>query len=171
MLNHKTKLIAKIDPLKYLLRKVALTSRLAKWVMILSEYEIEYVDHKMIKGHVIADQLTDAPLKVDHPLVSEFPNESILVINTPTTWKLYFDGSYTSHGSRVGILFITPQGDSIPKSFRIAFSCTNNMAKYEALLTGLRMAINLKIKYLQVYGDSQLVIKQVNDDYTPRMRN
>lgn len=43
MLNHKTMLIAKIDSLKYLLNKVALTSRLAKWVMILSEYDIEYV--------------------------------------------------------------------------------------------------------------------------------
>lgn len=44
MLNHKTKLIAKIDPLKYLLNKADLIGRLAKWVMILSGYEIEYVD-------------------------------------------------------------------------------------------------------------------------------
>lgn len=46
MLNHKTKLIAKIDPLKYLLNKAALIGRLAKWFIILSEYEIEYVVHK-----------------------------------------------------------------------------------------------------------------------------
>jgi hypothetical protein len=47
---HKVKLISKIDPLKYLLRKTTLTSRLAKWVMILSEFDIEYVDRKVIKG-------------------------------------------------------------------------------------------------------------------------
>lgn len=44
MLIHKVKLIASIDPLKYLLRKVALTWRLAKWVMVLNESGIEYVN-------------------------------------------------------------------------------------------------------------------------------
>ena len=62
-------------------------------------------------------------------------------------------------------MFITPQGDSIPKSFRIAFPCTNNVAEYKALVIGLRMAIKWKIRALHVYGDSQLVINQVNDDY------
>lgn len=46
MLTHKTKLVARIDPLKYLLNKATLTRRLAKWVMILSEFDIEYVDRK-----------------------------------------------------------------------------------------------------------------------------
>lgn len=40
MLNHQTQLVAKIDPLKYLLSRAALTGRLEKWVMILSEYDI-----------------------------------------------------------------------------------------------------------------------------------
>jgi ribonuclease HI len=39
------------------------------------------------------------------------------------------------------------------------------VAKYEALVIGLRMTIKWKIKTLHVYGDSQLVINQVNDDY------
>ena len=50
MLAHTTWLITKIDPLKYLLSKAALTGRLAKWVMILSEFDIEYVEYKTIKG-------------------------------------------------------------------------------------------------------------------------
>ena len=40
MLAHTTWLVAKIDPLKYLLSKEALIGRLAKWVMILSEFDI-----------------------------------------------------------------------------------------------------------------------------------
>ena len=55
MLAHTTRLVAKIDPLKYLLSKAALIGRLAKWVMILSEFDIHYVEHKSIKGKVIAD--------------------------------------------------------------------------------------------------------------------
>ena len=49
MLNHTTHLIAKIDPLKYLLSKSSLTSRSAKWVLILSEFDIVYIDRKAIK--------------------------------------------------------------------------------------------------------------------------
>ena len=62
MLTHTINLVSKIDPLKYLLSKASLTGRLAKWVMILSEFDIHYVDRKAIKGQVIADQLADAPL-------------------------------------------------------------------------------------------------------------
>lgn len=119
----------------------------------------------------MADQLVDVPMIADHPLVSEFPDEFVFVIETPTTWKLHFDGSYTNHGSRARILFIAPQGDSIPKSYRIAFLCMNNMDEYEALLTRLHMEIKWKIKDLQVYGDSQLVIYQVNDDYDTKYEN
>lgn len=44
MINNKTELIAKIDPLKYFLSKAALIGCTAKWVMFLSEFDIEYVD-------------------------------------------------------------------------------------------------------------------------------
>lgn len=44
MLAHSIKLVAKIDLLKYLLNKETLTGRLAKWVMVLTEFDIEYVE-------------------------------------------------------------------------------------------------------------------------------
>jgi hypothetical protein len=50
MLTHIIKLITKIDPLKYLLKKSNLTRRLEKWVMMLSEFEIQYVNKRAIKG-------------------------------------------------------------------------------------------------------------------------
>ncbi len=50
MLAHTTWLVAKIDPIKYLLSKEALTGRLAKWVMRLSEFDIRYIECKAIKG-------------------------------------------------------------------------------------------------------------------------
>lgn len=57
MLSHKVHLVAQFDPLKYLMNRATLTGRLAKWVMILSEFDIEYVSRKAIKGQIIADQL------------------------------------------------------------------------------------------------------------------
>jgi ribonuclease HI len=41
------------------------------------------------------------------------------------------------------------------------FPALNNMAEYEALICGLRIAIETGIKRLDVRGDSQLVIDQV----------
>ncbi|GLJ30929.1 hypothetical protein SUGI_0616100 [Cryptomeria japonica] len=133
--------------------------------MILSEFDIVYTERKAIKGQVIADQLADAPISDDHPMLTNFLDESVFAFTSSNEWKLYFDGSHTKFGSGAGILFVTPQGDAIPKSYRITFQCTNNIAEYEALVTGLRVAIHWNISHLQVYGDSQLVIRQVNDDY------
>lgn len=70
MLTHKTKLIARIDPLKYLLNKATLIGRLAKWVMILNEFDIEYIERKAIKGQAIVDQLVDAPIIDVTPITS-----------------------------------------------------------------------------------------------------
>jgi ribonuclease HI len=42
---------------------------------------------------------------------------------------------------------------------------SNNEAEYEALLHGLRLVISLGIKRLLVYGDSLLVVQQVNKEW------
>ena len=55
MLAHNIHLIGKIDSLKYLLDEAALTSRLSKWMLILSEFDIKYIEHKEIKGQAIAE--------------------------------------------------------------------------------------------------------------------
>ena len=54
--------------------------------MILSEFNIEYIDKKTIKGRAIANQLVDAPIIDDTPIISEFPYESILIVEHQRTW-------------------------------------------------------------------------------------
>lgn len=108
--------------------------------MILSEFDIEYVGRKSIKVQVIADQLVEVPLHDDAPLHIEFPNADVLTISTKA-WELFFDGSYTQHGSGTGILFIAPQGHTIPKSYILCFLCTNNTEKYEVLVIRIKMDI------------------------------
>src|SRR5271156_5870137 len=164
MLSHIVKLIVKIDPLKYLLSRTTLTGRLAKWVLILSEFDIEYVERRAIKGQVLADQLDDSPLQDNTPLLVEFPDETIMHL-TEHSWKMYFDGSFTQQGSGAGVLFITPQGYKIPKAYKLMFPCTNNISEYEALVNGLKLAIEWKIIELHIYGDSQLIINQINGEY------
>ena len=49
--------------------------------------------------------------------------------------------------------------------FQIVFKVSNNEAEYEALVHGLRLAVSLGIKFLLVYGDSLLVVQQVNKEW------
>ena len=49
--------------------------------------------------------------------------------------------------------------------FQILFKVSNNDAEYEALLHGLRLAVSLGIKRLLVYGDSLIVVQQVNKEW------
>ena len=93
--------------LKYMLSRILLIGCLAKWVMLLSKFDIQYVNKKTIKGQAIVDHLADAPLVVDHPLIIKFSNEHLCLIEEQTSWKLYFDGSYTSHGFGAKILLVT----------------------------------------------------------------
>src|SRR6187551_4069368 len=74
---------------------------------------------------------------------------------------MYFDGSVTKTGAGAGLLFVSPLGEHIRHVVRLHFPASNNMAEYEALLAGLRIAIELGVKRLDVWGDSQLVIDQV----------
>jgi ribonuclease HI len=64
-------------------------------------------------------------------------------------------------GAGAGLLFISPLGEHMRYAMRLHFPMSNNMAEYEALLYGLRIAIETGIKRLDVRGDSQLVIDQV----------
>lgn len=76
-------------------------------------------------------------------------------------WKMYFDGACNQEGNGAGIVFISPEGTTFKYSFLLAFECTKNIVEYEALITGLNMAVKHKIKLLVILGDSELVVSQV----------
>ena len=45
------------------------------------------------------------------------------------------------------------------------------MAEYEACIMGIKAAIDLRIKFLQVYGDSALVISQIKGEWDTKHPN
>jgi ribonuclease HI len=83
----------------------------------------------------------------------------------PELWTMYFDGSLMKTGAGAGLLFISPLGKHLRYVLRLHFSASNNMAEYEALVNGLRIAIELGVRRLDARGDSQLVIDQVMKNY------
>jgi ribonuclease HI len=64
----------------------------------------------------------------------------------PDHWVMYFDGSYTLKGAGAGIVLIPPEGDMLKYVIQIVFLATNNIAEYEGLVTGLRLAKELSIR-------------------------
>ena len=96
--------------------------------------------------------------------VEELPNE-----NAPIdVWKLYVDGSAIDNASGAGIILVRPIGHKFYSALRLKFEATNNESEYEALLAGLRMAIELKAKAIRCYSDSHLVINQILGDFQAR---
>ena len=82
MLVHTTLLISKMDPIKYIFEKPALTGRVARWQMILTEYDIQYTSQKAIKGSVLSDYLAQQPIEDYQPMKFEFPDEDIMFLKS-----------------------------------------------------------------------------------------
>jgi ribonuclease HI len=74
---------------------------------------------------------------------------------------MFLDGSLMKTGASAGLLFISPLGKHLRYVLRLHFPASNNVAEYEALVNGLRIAIELGVRRLDTRGDSQLVIDQV----------
>ena len=69
-----------MDPIKYIFEKPALSGRIARWQMILTEYDIQYTTQKAIKGSVLADHLAHQAVDDYQSMNFEFPDESIMLI-------------------------------------------------------------------------------------------
>ena len=76
-------------------------------------------------------------------------------------WTMYFNGSLMKKCTNAGLVFVSPLGVCMRYMVCIHFPSSNNVAEYEALINGLCIAIELGIRWLDVRGDSQLVIDQV----------
>jgi ribonuclease HI len=83
----------------------------------------------------------------------------------PEHWVMYVDGSLNLEGAGAGVLLIYPTGEQLKYVLQIFWKVSNNEAKYKALLHGLRLAASLGINRLLVYGDSAVVINQVNKSW------
>jgi ribonuclease HI len=126
------------------------SGRIAKWVVELMGETISFAPRKAIKSQVLVDFLAEW---VD----TQLPTTPI----QPELWTMYFDGPLMKTGVGAGLLFISPLGKHVCYVLRLHFPASNNVAKYEALVNGLRIAIELGVQCLDARGDSQLVIDQV----------
>ena len=79
---------------------------------------------------------------------AELPKE----YDTYSNWIMHFDGSKMLAGLGAGVVLMSPTRDTVRYILQILYTDSNNVAEYEALLHGLRMAVSMGIQRLEVRG-------------------
>ena len=106
------------------------------------------------------------------------PDEEVFTIDIEFQWELYFDGASRTEidpdgeakrQANAGFVFKTLQWGTVHHSFSLLKEeCSNNEAEYEALLFGLLLSLSMDVRNILLYGDSQLIVRQVNNIYEVR---
>ena len=136
------------------------SGRVAKWAIDLAPYTIYYQPRTAIKSQALADFLVDW---AETQYLPPAPDS--------THWRMHFDGSKMRLGLGAGIMLSSPKGDWLRYTLQIHFAASNNVAEYEALVHGLRLAKELGIRRILCYGDSDLVVQQSSGDWDAKDAN
>jgi hypothetical protein len=111
------------------------TWRIMQWAVEISQYDVEFIPQRTIKSQTLMDfmaEWTDSGLRGIDELLDH--------------WVMYFDGSYTLKGAEAGVVLIPPESDVLNYAIQLEFLATNNILKYEGLVTGLRLTKDLSIR-------------------------
>jgi ribonuclease HI len=82
-------------------------------------------------------------------------------------FNIYIDGSSQGNPGRAGAaaLIYDADGQLLQQAARYLGQATNNVAEYNALLLALEEAAKLDGRQLQIFSDSELLVKQYNGEY------
>ncbi|KAK1665409.1 hypothetical protein QYE76_053568 [Lolium multiflorum] len=134
--EHPMTVVSK-TPLSTIINNSDATGRVAKLGIELSAFDVNYEARTAIKSQVLADFIADWTEAPEGTPVPE-----------PEAWVMHFDGSKQHQGSGAGVTLKSPTGEELQYVLQIHFEATNNMAEYEALLHGLRIAKEIGIKHI-----------------------
>jgi hypothetical protein len=106
-----------------------------KWALELMDKGITYTPRTAIKSQVLTNFIAEW---------TEIHMPSAIV--DPEYRTMYFDSSLMKTGTCVGLVFVSPLRVQMRYAVHLYFSASNNVAEYEALINGLRIAIKLGIR-------------------------
>lgn len=118
----------------------------------------------------LKDYLQPSKLKEVNPVLSKLYKK----LTEEEKIELYVDGASDLHSKTAGIGGVFYRnGEELYSFSEYIHDITNNEAEYSALLKGLEIAYEMKMKNLKIYADSELIVKQINGEYRvrhPRMQ-
>ncbi|RVW48325.1 Transposon Tf2-2 polyprotein [Vitis vinifera] len=110
-----------------------------RWLVLLTEFDIHYVTQKSIRGSIVADHLASLPVS-DARAIDDFPDEDVAAVTSLSGWRMYFDGAANHSGYGIGV----------------------------CLYLGIRDSPELGIRQMEVFGDSNLVLRQIQGEWKTR---
>jgi ribonuclease HI len=113
-----------------------------------------------IKSQIIADFFAD---RGENQYLPPAPDS--------TYWRMNFDGSKMLGGLGADVVFTSPKGDKLQYVLQIHFCASNNVAEYEALVHGLKLAKEIGIQRILCFGNFDLVVHQVSGEWDAKDAN
>ncbi len=82
-------------------------------------------------------------------------------------FALYTDGASRGNPGEAGagVVILDGQGNELAARGFYLGQCSNNVAEYKALIYGLREAVKLGLRQLDIFLDSQLIVRQIQGQY------
>jgi hypothetical protein len=139
------------QPLKDIMRNREATGRIGKWAAELNEFSIDYIHRSSIQSQELADFIVDWT-----------PGAQEEVAKDVEAWTVFCDGSWGTCDAGAAVVLVAPSKVRKCYAARLDFSCTNNIAEYEALLLGLRNLKAMGIKRAILKTDSQVIFGHVD---------
>jgi len=121
---------------------------MSSWAVELSEFNICYKPHGLIKAQCLLDFVND---------LQHGPQEE--------QWTLYVNGSSNQRGVGTDIVLEAPNQILIEKSLHFAFKMSNNQAQYEVILARLSLPREVGVRVLTWKTDSKLIVGHLNDEF------
>jgi ribonuclease HI len=140
------------QPLKGIMRNRKATGRIGKWAAKLNEFNIDYVHRSSIQSQALADFIADWTLGAQE----EEANKDA------EAWMMFCDGFWGTFGAGAAAVLVAPSKVRTCYAIKLDFSCTNNIAEYEALLLGLRKLKAMGIRRAVLKTDSQVISGHVD---------
>ncbi|XP_074377316.1 uncharacterized protein LOC141718835 [Apium graveolens] len=149
-----------------------------KWEIELGQFDFEYCPRTAIKGQALADFILEFDSEVDNKAIvlAEPSSQGNPPINVREEfphpwWILHVDGAVNNNGAGAGIVLITLKGHRLMSVIHFKFYVTNNDVKYEALINGLKIALEVGVINLIARSDSELAFGSDRLEGVPREEN
>lgn len=142
------------QPMKAILYLPYTLGRIAKWVLVLSKFDVGFYPRPSIKAQVLTDFVLECKILEEDKSQMEGTSSQV---DLKEWWSLHVDGSSSSFGLGVGLILAPLEGDVVDYALWFDFPTTNNKIEYEVLIIGLKITKELGVQYLIAFSDSQLV--------------
>jgi ribonuclease HI len=146
------------QPLKDIIRNREATGRIGKWAVELNEFTIDYVHRSSIQSHALADFIADWTPGAQGEEVTKGAE----------AWTIFCEGSWGTFSAGATAVLVAPSKVRTCYATRLNFSCTNNIAEYEALLLGLQKLKAMRIRRVILKIDSQVISGHIDKNSKAR---